>query len=66
VNGRYPKTLDELIPRFIGAVPRGIMDGQRAQYTTLPSGARQIYFLGQNGRDDGGKGDDNTLELPDA
>jgi hypothetical protein len=64
-NGRYPMTLDELVPKFLLTIPNGLSDGQPPRFTELPSAGRQVYFIGVNGRDEGGNGDDNLVKLPD-
>jgi hypothetical protein len=65
-NGRYPEKLDELVPVYLPAVPTGIYDGQPLRYATVPSGGHRVYLIGPNGHDDGGKGDDIVVKLPDA
>ncbi len=73
-HGRYPKTLSELVPRFIAEVPPDPVDGEPLRYRRR---GRQflLYGLGAGGVDLGGKvgnalatecGDANlTLEMLD-
>ena len=62
----WAENLDELVPSFLPAVPRGVFDGQPLRYGKLPEGGRQIYSTGPNGRDEGGQGDDSVLKLPET
>ncbi len=59
-RGSVPDQLDELVPAFLPALPLGIVDGQRPRYRSNGN-AHQVYYLGQNGRDDAGADDDHAL-----
>lgn len=53
VNGRYPKRLGELVPRFIGEIPLDPFDGKPLRYRR--HGARfSLYSVGPSGSDNGG------------
>ncbi len=52
-NGRYPETLAELVPSFLGAIPADIVS--EAPLTLQQEGSRLIlYSVGWNERDDSG------------
>jgi hypothetical protein len=53
-HGEYPQTMDALVPDFIEAVPRDVMDGQPLRYRRVADGRFILYSIGQNGKDDGG------------
>jgi len=53
-NDRLPKGLQELVPRFLPAVPLDPFDGTSRRYKPLPKGY-VIYSIGLDGRDDSGK-----------
>ncbi len=61
-SGAYPNTLDELVPRWIAAVPVDPWSGKPPLYTRVdhrvdPHGrAFILYFVGPGGLDDGGSG----------
>jgi hypothetical protein len=52
-NGRLPKELNELIPRFLPVVPTDPFDGARLRYKPRPKGY-VVYSIGPDGRDDDG------------
>lgn len=47
VNGRYPRSLDELTPAFLSSVPCGIIDGQPMRYSEQPPGSYDVWFGAQ-------------------
>jgi hypothetical protein len=49
--GTFPQKLDDLVPRFLPAVPTGIFDGQPLQLRKAPEGGSEIYFFGCDARD---------------
>lgn len=53
-HGAPPPQLEELVPRFISAVPIDPMDGKSMKYQTNSDGTFRLYSVGTNGRDDGG------------
>lgn len=63
---RYPSRLRELAPTFIQSMPSGIVDGQAARYSQLPQGSFKLWFVGPNGNDDDGKGDDISFPRIDG
>jgi hypothetical protein len=52
-RGRWPATLDELVPEYLTAVPRDPCDLQPLRLARRPDGI-VIYGVGRNGQDDGG------------
>jgi len=54
-NGGYPDTLDALKPALLSEVPSDPCTGKPFQYRRTGDGTFQLYSLGLNGRDDGGK-----------
>lgn len=54
-RGRPPETLDQLVPKYLPAVPLDPYDGQPLRY--LPGADDfQLYSIGADGMDDGGRG----------
>jgi hypothetical protein len=53
-HGRWPDTLDALVPKYLAAVPTDPQDGRPLRYTRRPDGV-VVYWLGPDGTDDGGK-----------
>jgi hypothetical protein len=51
--GRWPTTLDELVPKYVIAVPRDPHDLQPLRLARRPDGI-VIYSVGQDEIDDGG------------
>jgi hypothetical protein len=69
-HGRYPRSLDALVPRYLQRVPGDLFSGKALTYR--PSGKGYLlYSVGINGRDDGGRGeeanppgDDLSVRMP--
>jgi hypothetical protein len=53
-NGKYPQTLDELVPRFLKVPPIDFMDGQPLRYRRTNDGHFILYSVGLDCHDDGG------------
>jgi ABC-type transport system involved in multi-copper enzyme maturation permease subunit len=53
-HGRWPGSLDDLVPGFLPQVPTDPYDGNPLRYRRLADGV-VIYALGPDGQDDGGK-----------
>lgn len=53
-HGQYPESLDALAPRFLGQVPRDVIQGGALRYQALPEDRFVLYSLGWNGTDDSG------------
>jgi hypothetical protein len=53
-TGRYPKSLDDLVPRWVPAVPLDPMDGQPLRYRLNADGTFTLYSVGPNHDDDHG------------
>ncbi len=53
-TGTYPKSLDDLVPRWVPAVPLDPMDGQPLRYRLNADGTFTVYGIGPNHADDNG------------
>lgn len=53
-KGRYPATLDSLVPEFVADLPHDIINGQPLKYRTTTDGQFVLYSVGWNETDDGG------------
>jgi hypothetical protein len=53
-HGRWPDSLDTLVPKYLAAVPKDPQDGKPLRFKRLPDGVL-IYWIGHDGIDDGGK-----------
>lgn len=53
-NGAYPRTLADLAPKSIAAIPDDLFNGQPLVYMPAKDGYL-LYSVGANGKDDGGK-----------
>jgi len=53
-HGRYPETLDALVPAFLPKPLPDPMSGQPFHYRPTDDGWFLLYSVGENGRDDGG------------
>jgi hypothetical protein len=54
-HGSYPTTLAELSPKCIAAVPKDLFGNTELHYEKQ-GGGYLLYSVGENGKDDGGKG----------
>lgn len=59
--GKFPDTLDALVPEFLSSVPIDYMDGKPLRYRLNADGSFTLYSVGEDGKDDGG----DTALLPD-
>ena len=55
VNKSYPETLAALVPSYLAEVPKDVIKGGPLKYQRTADGRYQLYSLGWNGVDDGGK-----------
>ena len=53
-NGKYPETLEALVPQFTSKVPRDPIAGQPLRYRSTEDGRFILYSVGWNEKDDGG------------
>ncbi len=53
-NGKYPKTLDELAPKYLAKIPNDLFTEKPLTYQPNESGYL-LYSFGQNEKDDNGK-----------
>jgi len=60
----YPAKLMDLVPRYIGAIPKDQFSGQELHYAREGAGYL-LYSVGPNGVDDGGRGLDSIPEGDD-
>ena len=51
---RFPESLSDLVPAYLPAVPRDIMDGQPMRYRRADDGGCRVWSIGTNRSDDGG------------
>jgi len=66
-QGRFPATLDALVPALLQTLPRDVMNGAPLFYQVTPEGGFSIYSVAWNLTDDAGKSDPklNTKQQPD-
>lgn len=55
-HGAYPVKLDELVPKYVKAIPKDIFNDDADLYYTWQDDGYLLYSFGPNGTDDGGKG----------
>ncbi len=53
-NGRWPDSLDQLVPEFLDDVPDDYFDVGKLHYVRTDRGVR-VYSIGPDGQDNGGK-----------
>ena len=53
-TGSYPKSLDDLVPKWVPTVPLDPMDGQPLRYRLNADGSFTVYGVGPNHTDDNG------------
>jgi hypothetical protein len=53
-NARYPSELAQLVPAFLAAVPRDVIDGRPLRYACADGAHFKLYSVGLNGVDDNG------------
>jgi hypothetical protein len=53
-HGAYPAELAELVPAYLAAVPRDVIDGQPLHYRRGAAGGFKLWSIGIDGQDDGG------------
>ncbi len=54
-HGKYPETLNELMPQLIDKLPHDIIGGQPLKYHRTADGQFMLYSIGWNEMDDGGQ-----------
>jgi len=54
-RGKYPETLNELVPQFIADLPHDIIGGKSLKYRQTSDGNFLLYSVGWNGADEGGQ-----------
>jgi len=53
-HGNYPKSLTDLVPEFLPALPFDPFDGNTLRYQPLSTGGYLLYAIGPDGADDNG------------
>jgi len=61
-TGSYPKSLDDLVPKWVPAVPLDPMDGQPLRYRLNADGTFTLYGVGPNHTDDNGVFESNQRQ----
>jgi hypothetical protein len=54
-NGQFPEALDALNPQYLATIPPDLTAGQPMKYRRRDDGRFQLYSIGWNEKDDGGK-----------
>jgi hypothetical protein len=54
-NGQFPESLGALSPKFIATVPADVIIGQPLKYRRIEGDRFELYSVGWNEKDDGGK-----------
>ena len=58
-HGKFPQALEDLIPALLPDIPNDPFTGAPLQYRRPPEGNVLIYSVGENQKDDHGKGKDS-------
>jgi hypothetical protein len=53
-HGRYPQSLDSLVPAYLRQIPPDRFDGKPIKYRLTEAGVPLLYSVGSNRADDGG------------
>jgi len=53
-HGSYPEAVAALVPEYLPAVPRDVIDGQPLRYRRLADDGFKVWSIGIDGRDDDG------------
>jgi hypothetical protein len=61
-TGTYPKSLGDLVPKWVPAVPLDPMDGQPLRYRLNADGTFTLYSVGPNHTDDNGVFESNQRQ----
>jgi hypothetical protein len=59
-HNRYPAKLVTLTPKYLKEVPKDLFTNDADLHYTLQGGGYLLYSVGENGKDDGGKGRDDA------
>jgi hypothetical protein len=54
-NGKFPETLNALVPQCIEEIPTDVIDGKPLRYRQTPENGYVLYSVGWNQTDDGGE-----------
>lgn len=58
-HGSYPQSLEALVPDYLTAIPKDVMDGQPIRCRPTPNGRYMLWSIAFDRRDDGG-----TVNVP--
>jgi len=61
-NGRFPDSLDPLVPAYLHAIPLDVVHGEQPRYRLNVDGTYLLYLKGWDGNDNGGR----IIEKPDS
>jgi hypothetical protein len=53
-HGSYPEAVAALVPQYLPAMPRDVIDGQPLRYRRLADDGFKVWSIGIDGRDDDG------------
>lgn len=62
-HGRYPESLDRVVPDFLSVVPVDAMDGRPLRYRLEPAGTFRLWSAGDDRHDDDGDPEPKGSEL---
>jgi hypothetical protein len=62
-TGKYPPTLDALVPTYLTEIPTDPYSGDRPRYSTVPS--HRLWSFGPDEKDDGGEEPDDIVYAVD-
>lgn len=54
MNGRFPESLNNLVPTFVAQLPHDLITGEPYKYRRDENGQFVLYSIGWNAQDDGG------------
>jgi hypothetical protein len=58
-NGSYPTKLHAIVPKYVKQLPKDIFNNDRDLHYATEADGYLLYSVGSNGRDDGGRGQDD-------
>ena len=59
-QGAYPAKLADLVPKYVAEVPKDLFSGKELRYKR-EAGGYLLYSVGVNGKDEGGKTQDDDI-----
>ena len=64
-HGSYPAKLADLVPKYVKSVPKDIFNNDADLHYSPKGDGYLLYSVGSNGKDDGGKGQDDRKNNED-